>query len=196
MIKHGKRGILTAAAVLLALSAVCLFLAQCSTQMGRRRREAQYLDCARRNAAEFHVPFPLVLAVIRTESDFYPDAVSPVGAMGLMQLMPETFAFLREEKLPADLPDSAVFDPEVNIRYGTFYLAYLHGRFGDWPTALAAYNAGEGRVTDWLEDPDLSENGVLKSIPFEETEQYVEKTLSYYEFYCEKYHTQTERSNQ
>ena len=194
MIKSGKRRILTVTAVILALFAIFLLLAQYTEQARREKREQLYLSAARRYAEKFEVPLPLVLSVIRTESDFCPDAVSPVGAMGLMQLMPETFAFLCEEKLPASLPDSALFDPEVNIRYGTFYLSYLFDRFGDWPTALAAYNAGEGRVCDWLDDPLLSKDGRLQSIPFEETEQYVKKTLEFYEIYCEKYHTQSERS--
>lgn len=124
----------------------------------------------------------MVLAVIRTESDFYPEAVSNAGACGLMQLMPETFAFLQKEKFNEELHDGAIFDPETNIRYGVYYLSYLYKRFDSWKIALAAYNAGEGRVADWLrDDADLSD------IPFPETKRYVRAVLDAYRTYRDIY---------
>lgn len=133
-------------------------------------------------ADAFGVPPALILAVIRTESDFEADAVSKAGAAGYMQLLPETFAYLCGE-LGEAMPAEAVFTPAVNIRCGTFYLARLYEKFGDWPTALAAYNAGEGRVLSWLEDPALAESGRLTHIPYPETERYVAKVLRAYEKY-------------
>ena len=176
-----------ALAIFLALLLIFLFLAKCTEEALRDARERRYIECALRSAEEFGVPLAMVLAVIRTESDFLPDAVSTAGAMGLMQLMPETFAFLRDEKLGEDLPDSAIFDPEINIRYGTYYLSYLYERFGSWSPTLAAYNAGESRVSEWLTDPDCSQNGTLTDIPFPETEAYVEKVLKAYQEYSQKY---------
>ena len=133
-------------------------------------------------AETFGVPPALILAVIRTESDFDPNAVSRAGAIGYMQLLPETFMYLRDER-GDPLPDDAVKIPAVNIRYGAYYLSRLYGNFGDWPTALAAYNAGEGRVLSWLGDPTLTENGRLTRIPYPETERYVTKVLRAYEKY-------------
>ena len=168
----------------LCLCLILLFFAREAAL--RARRERAYLPTVSAAAAEYRVPAAMILAVIDTESDFRPDAVSPAGAVGLMQIMPETFAWMREENMIA-AEDGALFDPEVNIRCGACYLSYLFGRFGAWPEALAAYNAGEGRVSEWLSDETLSSNGTLTRIPFPETAAYVEKTLAAYCRYLEKY---------
>ncbi len=88
----------------------------------------------------------LVLAVIHTESGFHNFARSPVGALGLMQIMPETGEMLAQE-LNVDWqgPDT-LFDPVVNVRLGTHYLASLHKKYGSWDRALAAYNWGPERI--------------------------------------------------
>lgn len=151
------------------------------------RPERNYLELVCAASREFEVPVSLVLAVIRTESNFRKNSVSEAGAMGLMQLLPETFLFLAEEKLEEKVATSDLFDPSVNIRYGTYYLSYLYDRFGDWQTALAAYNAGEGHVAEWLEDPALSQNGTLTNIPFAETKEYVKKVSKAYARYSQKY---------
>ena len=182
-----KRQIVTVLLILFSLILIFLFLAELTAPYRRTQRELQYLDAARRAAAEWDVPVAMVMAVIRTESDFCPDAISAAGACGLMQLMPETFRHLQQDRLNEQLPDNAIFDPAVNLRYGTYYLAYLFERFDNWQVALAAYNAGEGRVTDWLADPALSQDGVLLHIPFAETHHYVTNTLSAFEAYREKY---------
>lgn len=183
----GEKSIVTVLLVFLSLSLLALFLAQSTVEVRREKRESTYVQTAKLAAAEFKVPFPLVLAVIRTESDFRPNAVSDAGACGLMQLLPETFSFLREDAFGEDLPDSAIFDPTVNIRYGTYYLSYLFEKFGNWFTALAAYNAGEGRVSAWLKDTRLAPDGRLEHIPFSETAQYVQSALEHYGAYREKY---------
>jgi soluble lytic murein transglycosylase-like protein len=89
----------------------------------------------------------LVLAVIHTESGYYNFARSPVGALGLMQIMPATGEMLaREEGIPWKGPDM-LFEPTLNLRLGTRYLAFLHARYdGDWRRALAAYNWGPGAI--------------------------------------------------
>ena len=175
---------LTVTLSLLLITAVLLYG---TATLLRGVREQRCLEPATLSAKEFEVPLAMVMAVMRTESDFRPNAVSAAGAKGLMQLMPETFAYLRDEQFEEKLSDRAVFDPETNIRYGTYYLAYLHERFDDWKTALAAYNAGESRVSDWLDDPEISPNGILISIPFPETAQYVKSVLAAYEDYAQKY---------
>lgn len=183
----GRSGIYKALVITLSLAILCLFLAEITTETRRERRMRQYLDVARQSSAAYSIPLPIILAVIETESDFRPEAVSDAGACGLMQLMPETFIFLRDEKLCEDLSDHAIFDPAVNIRYGSYYLAYLYDRFDAWYTVLAAYNAGEGHVDEWLDDPALSKNGRLVRIPFPETAAYVEKALKAFSDYSEKY---------
>jgi len=117
----------------------------------------------------------LVLAVIHTESRFQEDAVSPAGALGLMQVTKDTGKFiLRRLDLP-EASSEAMMEPELNIRMGTYYLSYLMTIFPVQDTVLAAYNAGPGRVREWLEDSSLSDGEKLLSIPFEETRNYVEK---------------------
>ncbi len=185
--KASSKRVLAIAALLLSLAVIFLFLAELTDKRLRQKREDAVYDTVLTAAAAYGVSPAMILAVISTESDFYPDALSPVGAIGLMQLMPETFAFLRDERLKEKLADDAVWDTAVNIRYGTYYLSYLFARFGSWELALAAYNAGEGRVVEWLNDPTLSDGKALFSIPYKETESYVAVTLSAYRDYLEKY---------
>lgn len=174
--------------ILLTLSLCLCFLALSHMALRREQRERAVLDYAAGAAAEFHVPLALLLAVCRTESDFDPNARSEAGACGLMQLLPETFLWLCNEKLCEAHEKADIFDPQTNIRFGSYYLAYLLARFERTETALAAYNAGEGRVQTWLADPALSEDGVtLLHIPFPETEAYVQKAMAAFEKYQEKY---------
>ncbi len=88
----------------------------------------------------------LVLAVMHTESGYYNFARSSVGALGLMQIMPATGEMLaREAGIPWSGPDM-LFEPALNLRLGTRYLALLHARYGNWTRALAAYNWGPGAI--------------------------------------------------
>ena len=181
--KHLPRTLLLIFATVLCLSV----LTGLTDRVLRAARRAAVFDMVISAAAEFAVPPALVLAVIEAESDFKPDARSPAGAVGLMQLMPDTFRYLRDERLLEGLPDEAISDPKTNLRYGTCYLAYLAHRFGDWRVALAAYNAGEGRVSAWLDDPRYGNGTSLLKIPFPETENYVAVTLNAYRRYTQKY---------
>lgn len=92
------------------------------------------------------LPVGLILAVIEVESSYDPFAVSPVGAMGLMQLLPSTGAEVaRELRLPWAGPQT-LFDPATNVRLGVTYLRELRDRFGEMSVALAAYNWGPGHI--------------------------------------------------
>lgn len=119
----------------------------------------------------------LVYAVIECESGYDIRAVSKAGASGLMQLMPNTFEWVTETQ-EGELD---IFDPETNISAGCKYLRYLIDRFGKLETVLAAYNAGEGNVSEWLEDDRYSSDGItLKVIPYPETAEYVRRVISVY----------------
>ena len=98
-------------------------------------------------AAHFAVPEPWIRAVIAVESAGNPRAVSPAGAMGLMQVMPGTWAMLRDQHGLGDDP----FDPGDNILAGTAYLRAMLDRYGNIGAMLAAYNAGPGRYDAYLE---------------------------------------------
>ncbi len=132
----------------------------------------------------------LVYAIIKAESDFNPDAVSSAGAMGLMQMTPSTFEWV-QTMIPSDpaYEKEALFDPEINIRYGCKYLSWNLKQFGDLETALCSYNAGPGNVNKWLENQEYSPDGkTLQYIPFKDTEAYVENVMRYYEKYKELYY--------
>lgn len=136
------------------------------------KRYAEIVECY---SETYGVPEELIYAVIRTESSFRPDATSEVGAMGLMQIMPDTLDWLcyksGTQAEPADLQDE-----DTAIRYGTYFLKLLQEQFGDTHTVLAAYHAGMGRVQGWLQNPAYSSDGrTLQEIPFRDTAHYVEK---------------------
>ncbi len=136
------------------------------------------------SAADYGVPEEVVFSLIKCESDFESGAVSHAGAIGLCQLMPDTFEWLTNDILFEHLEPGMIYDPETNIRYGVCYLSRLYDRYGDWSLAFAAYNAGPGRVDEWLEDPAYADGeGGLKKIPFRETRKYVEKMEKCWKMY-------------
>ena len=140
---------------------------------------------------EYGIPEYILYAVIKTESNFDPSAESSAGARGLMQMMPETFLWLTgSEHLNEKLPADALYDPEVSIKYGAYYLRYLYRKFDyNWDNVFAAYNAGEGNVRAWLSDAEYSDGeGGLKKIPFSETRNYVKKVNSHIEHYKKLYY--------
>ena len=119
-----------------------------------------------------------ILAVIKTESGFDPNAKSAAGAIGLMQLMPATADFIADKADIGGIGDEDLYRPEANIRLGCAYLRYLMGRFGDMRLCICAYNAGEGNVAAWLINPDCSKDGKsLYKIPFKETERYCNRVM-------------------
>lgn len=173
--RNPSRGLMIA---LIALLSIGLgFLADLViTLFEKNAYPLEYAEYVAVYAEEYGIPESVVYAVIRTESEFDSGAVSSAGAVGLMQLMPETFRQLTDEVLFEHLADGMLYDPETNIRYGTYYLSYLYDRYGDWELALAAYNGGMGNVDEWLESDRYADGeGGLKRIPFRETRQFVSR---------------------
>ena len=128
----------------------------------------------KRHSSQQQLHPALIRAVIKAESNFDPRAVSRAGALGLMQLMPQTAARM-------DVRDA--FDPDENVGGGTKYLRQLLDRFhGNLPLALAAYNAGENVVDRYQSLP-----------PIDETRQYVRKVLRYYRTFLVRDGVITER---
>ena len=151
----------------------------------------KYKEIITEYSERYAVPESVIYAVIKVESNFKASAVSRAGAMGLMQMMPNTFLWLTgEEHLGEGLSYLSLFDPDVSIRYGTYYLKYLYDKFdGNWETVYAAYNGGEGNVAKWLADPEFSdEDGNLLDIPFAETKNYVKKLEVIQEKYISLYY--------
>lgn len=144
-----------------------------------------YRQAAERYAEAHRIDPLLIVAVMRIESAFDPAAVSPKGARGLMQVMPETAAWAAEQMGLESFHPDQLFDPEVNIAIGSWYLATLHRQFGgDTVLALAAYNGGRGNVARWLSEESWSgELATIDDIPFPETRGYVRKVLETYAWY-------------
>ena len=93
-----------------------------------------------------------------------------------MQILPSTFLWLTDLLGEVHTAEE-LYDPEVNIQYGVFYLRYLYDHYKNYRLALAAYNAGPGNVEKWLSSDAYTKNGSLVFIPFPETRNYVEKVL-------------------
>lgn len=163
--------------ILLVLVAVACFMSvllHLDIKIAEKSYPIKYGEQVSTFSAEFGVPEHIVYGVIFVESNFRADVVSRSGAVGLMQIMPATFADL-QKRLGESYSESALSDPSVNIRYGCYYLSYLYNIFGDWETVFAAYNGGMGNVKKWLKDERYSADGHLVNIPFKETASYVKK---------------------
>lgn len=125
------------------------------------------------HARNYQLEPALLAAVIYEESRFHADARSGQGAVGLMQLLPGTAEGIAERTGGSRFEVSDLLDPEINVRYGSWYLRHLIRKYGDVRTALAAYNGGQGNVD--------------RGVQFEETRQYVEKVLETRDAYARAY---------
>ncbi|NLG86106.1 MAG: lytic transglycosylase domain-containing protein [Firmicutes bacterium] len=129
---------------------------------------------------------PLLLAaVIRAESKFFPRAQSEAGALGLMQIVPETGVWAADEMGLTDFNIDKLFDPAINIQVGAWYLRELLEEFNeDIVLALAAYNCGRGNVKQWLQTrKETEQQANINELPYAETRSYVQKVLRNYYWY-------------
>jgi len=140
--------------------------------------------------SEMPIDPALAYAVMRQESAFDPGAISPAGARGLMQLMPATAQEIAGKLGLATSNDKLTSDPQHNIRLGSAYLAaMIRGQGGSFVRAVAAYNAGPGRVREWVaamgdpHDPSTDIVDWIEEIPFSETRNYVQRVLEGMEIY-------------
>jgi soluble lytic murein transglycosylase len=134
-----------------------------------------YYDLVERYAAENNLQITFVYAVIKTESGFREGVVSKKGAIGLMQITEKTGTWIASRLNYSEFSTENLKNPETNVRFGCWYLAYLLDRFnGDSELALAAYNAGEGTVNGWMESGLIGwKDAKIKSLPYGETEEYL-----------------------
>jgi soluble lytic murein transglycosylase len=133
------------------------------------------------NAYSVNLEPAVVFGLIRQESMLDPNAMSAVGARGLMQIMPETGKEIAGELNTPWQAANSLFVPDINIRYGTYYFKRLLDKFdGHFALATAAYNAGPNRVNKWLPtDRSLPTDVWVETIPFKETRKYVSAVLAY-----------------
>ena len=153
----------------------------------KSRFKLEYTDLIRTYSEEFDLDPTLVAAVIYTESGFNPNATSRVGARGLMQIMPETGSEIANA-LGEAFDEANLYEPDVSIRYGCFYLRQQLDRFDqNAAVTLAAYNAGPNRAALWVAEYGLDSNGHICYIPYGETDRYVKRVLQAQENYAHLY---------
>lgn len=194
-------GTLALALILLIVGSVSITRTYLAHQEERRRLEAEaaeraqhplyYADTITAYADAQELDPALVAAVILCESSYDPKAESRLGARGLMQLMPDTAEWVAH-KLGEDGADYSfdnLYDPQTNIRFGTWYLGYLSRRFnGDATKIVCAYHAGQGNVDSWLKNPQYSSDGVtLDVIPTQDTATYASRVLRARDIYRKYY---------
>lgn len=137
------------------------------------------IEAVREKATEGVDPF-LVAAVAREESHFNPGAVSPVGALGMMQIMPSTGKGIAA-KLGESFAERNLFEPGTSIRFGSWYLGHLLERFdGDLALAIAGYNAGPNAAAKWATTLPFELDEFVESIPYNETRAYSKRVLRSY----------------
>jgi soluble lytic murein transglycosylase len=145
----------------------------------RVRYPLKYEQIVRGHARNYQLDPALLAAVIYQESKFRSDAKSDSGAIGLMQLQPETAKGIAIRTGGSRFQTSDLYDPEINVRYGSWYLRHLLDKYDDEKTALAAYNAGQRNVDEWRAQG--------KEIQFSETREYVDRVEHLKDVYRDAY---------
>jgi soluble lytic murein transglycosylase len=145
----------------------------------RARYPLRYEHIVVGHAENYELEPQLVAAVIYQESKFDADAVSASGAVGLMQLLPETGQGIADRTGGDSWKPEDLHNPELNIRYGSWYLRHLLDKYGDEELALAAYNAGQANVDRWRDEG--------QGIQFAETRHYVERVRELKTIYADAY---------
>ncbi len=145
----------------------------------RTRYPLEYEQIIRTHADNHHLDPALLAAVVYVESRFDPNARSTAGAIGLMQLLPDTAKGIALRTGGRRFVVADLRDPEINVRYGSWYLDHLRTRYDDIRTALAAYHAGQGNVDAWLRDG--------ARIEFPETRSYVDEVTRLRDVYAKAY---------
>ena len=180
--KKSKRGIVIALIILVIIGVVGFIVVsnfgKAQRFIGSKLYPIKYSEYFDKASEEHGVKKELIYAMIRTESHFKKDAVSSAGAVGLMQLTPDTYEWLCRLR-GIDYVDGGLYDPAINIDFGTYLINYLYKEFdGDEKLMIAAYNAGPDNVKSWLKNPEYSADGkTLTNVPYEETEKHIDKVL-------------------
>jgi soluble lytic murein transglycosylase len=178
-----RRRLAVALAALVAAGIAVLFLF--SDAVREFTLPLRHDDIIRQQAADKDLDPALIAAVIYEESRFH-DQTSHAGARGLMQITPETAAFIARDSGGTEFVEGDLATPQINISYGAYFLRYLLEKYdGDRELALAAYNAGETRVNDWLKAAEGDFR--VADIPFPETRAYVANVLDRRDEYAEHY---------
>ena len=154
-------------------------------KIGKKLYPYHYHNIITHQAAIHNLDPLFVAALIKTESNFNPEAISDAGAIGLLQIMPDTGKWIAKTRGINDFTPEKLYHPSTNIEMGTWYLSDLNKEFNNNKIlVLAAYNAGRGNVTKWIKDKNLNgEINEINQIPFPETRHYIRKVLFNYQIY-------------
>ncbi|MCR5610519.1 MAG: lytic transglycosylase domain-containing protein [Clostridiales bacterium] len=175
--------------VLLAVGLMLIFGRGIITKLRDASLPLSYKEEIRNAAHRYGLEPAFVAAVVKTESGFDPRAVSGDGAVGLMQVLPSTGEWIAWRR-GLEFDSERLYDPEYNLDYGCWLLSFLLERYdGNEKYALIAYNAGYGRLDEWLKTR-VDENGELTDIPYAETRNYVDRIGKLKERYGEVYGTE------
>ena len=182
--KFFRNLILIAAMTILLITCIFNLITPTTRKIDDWLYPLMYEETVTKYAKTYKVEAALAQAVIREESRFNERALSRSGAIGLMQIMPETGEWIAEQ-LDEEYGD--LYEVDRNIRYGVWYLSELTKEFGsNRVLALAAYNAGRGTVWDWIDEYGWHKDfDDIDAIPYTETRKYVKRVLES----CEKYRT-------
>jgi soluble lytic murein transglycosylase len=169
-----------AAMSVLALAAVAAWIVESEPDAYLRARyPLEYEHIIRGHAQNYRLDPALLAAVVYVESRFDPNASSKAGAVGLMQLLPETARGIALRTGGTQFVVADLRDPEINVRYGSWYLDHLRRRYGEMRTALAAYHAGQGNVDRWRR--------AGTGIGFPETRAYIDEVERMRDVYADAY---------
>lgn len=151
-----------------------------------------YNEIIEKYAEEYNIESDLILAVIKSESNFDAKVKSHKGAIGLMQLMRQTayevVPNIENLEVTEENIEEKLLEPETNINIGTKYLQMLLEKYSNVEIALTAYNAGTGNVDKWIQQGIINADGSdIEKVPFKETNKYVRSILRDYEIYKELY---------
>ena len=166
--------------VLLVLAAFGLYVYETEPRWYERLRyPLAYEEIVTGHAENYRLEPELLAAVIYQESKFDADVVSSSGAVGLMQLLPSTAQGIADRTGGSGWHERDLLDPELNVRYGSWYLRHLLDKYGSEALALAAYNAGQANVDRWRAEG--------RGVQFAETRHYVKRIQKLKRIYAEAY---------
>lgn len=144
----------------------------------------KYTEEVDRYSAEFDIDKAFVYAVIKVESNFDPAAESDVGAIGLMQIIEDSFEWVKKKLHADELTFEDMYTPEYSIRFGCYMLDYLYEKYGSVELAAAAYHCGMTTVDEWIEQGIVDPKNVdVNKIQGSKTQYYVIKILRAYDKY-------------
>jgi soluble lytic murein transglycosylase len=183
------------AAALLAALVAALLWPQVHHAVREITLPLRHEDIIRQQAREKGLDPALVAAVIYAESHFRDGQTSPAGALGLMQITPETARYIARKSGGTAFVVGDLATPQVNIAYGAYYLRYLLRHYdGNEAFALAAYNAGEGNVDRWIASARARDRALtVDAIPYPETRTYVTRVQDAKRDYASNYASSLER---